>query len=230
MNIYLDSYPSFGSDDCEALRILLRRVIQPGCRILEIGSWLGTGSTKVIIEELSSIPDAKLYCVDTWRGSPNVARHQIIAGEYDVIATFRHNVNIVGGYGIVRQLIMNSEDAADIVESNTFDLIFIDGDHSYEQTRNDIIIWRPKVRSGGILCGHDCECRPRGALRERILSAGNSDSIAGDGTSFAAIHPGVVLAVDEAFGGGAHLWSEEVMQRSDGTTGRATIWDVVVRK
>lgn len=230
MNIYLDSYPSFGSDDCEALRILLRKVIRPSCRVLEIGSWLGTGSTRVIIEELLAIPDAKLYCVDTWMGSPNVARHLEIADEYDVVATFRHNVNSAGGCGIVRQLIMNSDDAADIIGSDTFDLVFIDGDHSYEQTRNDIQIWRPKVRGGGILCGHDCECRPHGALRERILSAGNSDSITGVGTPFAAVHHGVVLAVDEAFGGGAHLWSEDLMQRSDGTTGRATIWDVVIRK
>ena len=229
MKLYLDPFTtSFGGDDREALRALVRRVIRPGCRIIEIGSWLGTGSTQVIIEELLGVPDVKLFCVDTWKGSPNVVRHQQIVSEYDVVASFRRNVSLAGGEGIVRQLIMSSEDAATLSQDQQFDLVFIDGDHSYAQTKNDIGLWRLKVREGGVLSGHDCECRPVGELGQKIRTAPDVDAIPGDGTSFAVIHPGVVLAVEEAFTGRAHLWSEEELRRPDGSVGRATIWDIAI--
>jgi hypothetical protein len=35
------------------------------------------------------------------------------------------------------------------------DLAFIDGDHSYEQVKQDILTWKRKVRRGGLLAGHD---------------------------------------------------------------------------
>lgn len=226
--IYLDCYPSFGQDDCAALRCLVRKIAKPDCRILEVGSWLGTGSTRVILDELSSISGSKLYCVDTWKGSPNVIRHQQIVEEYDVLSTFRHNVKEACADNLVCQLIMTSRDAAAIIADTQFDLIFIDGDHSYAQTNEDIAMWRQKVRKGGILCGHDCECRPVGSLRERILAARDVDSIDGDGSSFLAIHPGVVIAVQDAFEGKAHLWAEDTLTRADGSQGRATIWDVTL--
>ena len=104
MKLYLDPFTtSFGVDDQQALRALVRRVVRPGCRIVETGSWLGTGSTKVIIEELLGVVDVKLFCVDTWKGSPNVVRHQQIVDEYDVVASFRRNVSLAGGESVVRQ-------------------------------------------------------------------------------------------------------------------------------
>lgn len=224
--IYSDSYPSFGDDDKEALRTLVRRILKPGCQILEIGSWLGSGSTRVIIEELDSIKSGKLYCVDTWKGSKNVVRHQDIVSRYDVFGTFLHNVKSAGGETYVHPLVMSSNDAAAIVADACMDLVFIDSDHSYMSTSEDISLWKSKVRRGGILCGHDCECRPNGNLRDAIYSSRDADHIAGDGTPFSVIHPGVVVAVDEAFNGSANLWAETPLRRDDGTCGRATLWDI----
>lgn len=36
-----------------------------------------------------------------------------------------------------------------------FDFVFVDGPHTYRNVRNDIEMWEPRVRSGGILSGHD---------------------------------------------------------------------------
>ena len=36
-----------------------------------------------------------------------------------------------------------------------FDFIYIDGDHSYEGVRQDIELYLPKLRKGGIIGGHD---------------------------------------------------------------------------
>ena len=55
-----------------------------------------------------------------------------------------------------RFLIMASVQAAELVPDSSLDLVFIDGDHSYERTKEDIEAWRPKLfGSGSILCGHD---------------------------------------------------------------------------
>ena len=35
------------------------------------------------------------------------------------------------------------------------DFVFIDGDHNYETVKQDIILWPPKLKGGGILCGDD---------------------------------------------------------------------------
>lgn len=37
------------------------------------------------------------------------------------------------------------------------DIVFIDADHSYNGCRNDIILYKPKVKKGGILSGHDID-------------------------------------------------------------------------
>ena len=37
------------------------------------------------------------------------------------------------------------------------DLVFIDADHGYESCKRDVLDWLPKVRVGGILCGHDAD-------------------------------------------------------------------------
>lgn len=41
------------------------------------------------------------------------------------------------------------------IEDDSLDFIFIDGDHSYEATLNDMIQYWPKVKKGGLFAGHD---------------------------------------------------------------------------
>lgn len=45
--------------------------------------------------------------------------------------------------------------AADEIDDESLDFVFIDADHSEEGVRNDIIKWSPKVRRGGSIIGHD---------------------------------------------------------------------------
>jgi len=45
--------------------------------------------------------------------------------------------------------------AADSVAERTLDLVFLDARHDYQAVVEDMDAWRPKVRPGGILAGHD---------------------------------------------------------------------------
>ena len=42
-----------------------------------------------------------------------------------------------------------------IVDKAEFDFIFVDGDHSYEQTLADCEAYYPFLKKGGFFCGHD---------------------------------------------------------------------------
>ena len=57
-------------------------------------------------------------------------------------------------YPALRMYAMTSVQAAAEVDRQ-FGLVFIDATHSEESVREDIKLWAPKVRSGGIVCGHD---------------------------------------------------------------------------
>lgn len=41
------------------------------------------------------------------------------------------------------------------VQLHSIDLLFIDGDHSEEATKNDIKVWLPFVKHGGLIVFHD---------------------------------------------------------------------------
>lgn len=52
-----------------------------------------------------------------------------------------------------------SVEASKDVPDNVLDLVFIDGNHSYEQVMADLKVWTPKVKNGGFITGHDF-CNP----------------------------------------------------------------------
>jgi predicted O-methyltransferase YrrM len=222
--LFSGEYVAFSPFDRVALAQLVQRVSRDGCRAAEIGSWLGNGSTQVFLEELATVSGSALLCVDHWEGNTNVKRHQDIVTEFDVLGTFRSNVRAAGSRIKFQALISASEDAARLIADGSFDLVFVDADHGYDAVKRDIAAWLPKVRRGGILCGHDCEARVTDENEARLRDSAQRDTISGEGTPFPEIHPGSILAVSEAFNNRAELWAERPVEIADGRTGRSTIW------
>lgn len=77
-----------------------------------------------------------------------------------------------------------SEEMNQAVEGS-FDLVFIDGPHTYKNVNNDLRIWVPRVRRGGIVAGHDFTCRHPPLLwavsEYRISSGGSHINVGMDG-------------------------------------------------
>lgn len=209
--IFTGEFIAFGLFDCLALEALIAAA--PGPRMLEVGSWLGNGSTQVFMRGLRG--RGAVYCVDTWEGNPGVKRHSDITEKFDVYETFKSNTDP----DEVIPIRMDSLDAAKQFEDATFDLIFIDGDHRYEQTKADILAWLPKVKKGGILCGHDCECRP-----ELLVSIPlDVDSIDSPISKFRHVHPGCIKAVFECVPD-VRLCSDTPIKLESGEQGYPTLW------
>ena len=55
----------------------------------------------------------------------------------------------------VKMLREESVNAASKFEDESVDFIFVDGDHSYDATLADCEAYYPKLKKGGIFCGHD---------------------------------------------------------------------------
>jgi predicted O-methyltransferase YrrM len=53
---------------------------------------------------------------------------------------------------IMRETSLN---AAEKIEDEFLDIVFIDAEHTYKGVREDISLWENKVRSGGVISGHD---------------------------------------------------------------------------
>ncbi len=217
---------TFGEFDREALRLLLDEIGTDLPTIVEIGSWLGTGSTQVMIDFVRN-RGGRLHCVDTWEGSPGVDNHAKIASTYDVYETFRRNVRAAGGENVVTAHRLTSIQAAAKWSEATVDMVFIDADHRFASVQQDIAAWLPKLRPGGTMAGHDCECRVTSANCSRLDQGKDHDHIDCE-PPFLVRHAGVIVAVDVAFAGRARLWAERLVALPDGRQGPATIWDITV--
>jgi len=50
---------------------------------------------------------------------------------------------------------MESKQASKLFTDDSLDFVYIDANHKYEFVKEDIELWWPKVKSGGMLSGHD---------------------------------------------------------------------------
>lgn len=55
----------------------------------------------------------------------------------------------------VRYIRKPSVDAAEDVENESLDFVYIDANHEYKNVIDDINVWGKKVRVGGVISGHD---------------------------------------------------------------------------
>jgi len=148
----LDIKEGLSRDHGLTLAVLAENIAHEGAIFVEIGSWKGYSTS--FLGEIAKKHGCHVYCVDHWQGSPGVYFHQL---ETDCFSKFQHNMKALGLSDYIHPLVMSSEQASKIFADGIADLIFIDGDHRYKPFAKDLDVWWPKVKEGGIFCGHDCE-------------------------------------------------------------------------
>lgn len=119
----------------------------------EVGVWKGAYSE----EFCRAIPGLAWMCVDPWEPYADYREKKndatLIASAYEEarnrLAPYRCSF-----------MRASSLEAAAQIEDGSLDVVFIDGNHEAEFVRQDIEAWTPKLRSGGIVSGHDYRVPP----------------------------------------------------------------------
>ncbi|MFO1077558.1 MAG: class I SAM-dependent methyltransferase [Planctomycetota bacterium] len=129
---------------------------RPVC--VEIGSWQGKSSI-CLGKGLAYKAHPRLVCIDPFDASGDAASTAAYNGRAEGLAAplraaFEHNITSAGVRGLVDIRAGLSHDHAAAFQ-DPIDLLFLDGDHSYDAIRRDYLDWGPKVRRGGYLCLHD---------------------------------------------------------------------------
>lgn len=119
---------------------------------VEVGTWMGKSIVYLAEKIKESGKNIKLYGVDKFIVTECTAK----SGEKvntDFYTEYLKNIQPVADY--ITTIKNDSVEAAKEFEDNSLDFVFIDADHSYEGCLRDIAAWFPKVKSEGVIAGHD---------------------------------------------------------------------------
>lgn len=117
----------------------------------EIGCAFG-GFSKIVLNSWSGI---QYRMIDPWisqdasvykEKQEEAWKYQRWFEECSAIASNDPRVVVMRGY---------SHDVSILVAEESLDCCYIDGNHSYESVVQDLSDWWPKVKRGGLFCGHD---------------------------------------------------------------------------
>jgi cephalosporin hydroxylase len=130
--------------------------------IVEIGSWMGRSARHMARLGLEHHPQLEIVCVDTWLGSVEHwlgAEKSLLPGLYD---QFRYNVVLHELQATITPFRIDSINAGHWFSRSNIqpDLIYIDAGHEYESIKQDLQVWAPILRSGGILFLDDAHYEP----------------------------------------------------------------------
>ncbi|AJY44666.1 class I SAM-dependent methyltransferase [Martelella endophytica] len=141
-------------------KTIMKRLPSGPCRAAEIGVLRGHLSGWL----LDRHDQLRLTMVDSWAAREQQTEAYKATGDehafHDAWRTGRHMEEAlasVARFDAERFRILHgrSVDMEANVEDGSLDLVFLDGDHSYDGVRADIDAWLPKLAPGGYLGGHD---------------------------------------------------------------------------
>jgi precorrin-6B methylase 2 len=149
---------------------MLARRFKTGGRIVEIGSGQG-GSICTMGLAIDRNPAVELISIDKFQPYDEKT-HAGWMFNVDRFSYKKFVYNLEIRNIKARNIFKWSFEAVGDIEDKSCDIVFIDGNHSYQSVKDDINWYLPKIKEGGIICGHDFHPR----------------------------FPGVMIAVEEAFG------------------------------
>lgn len=116
---------------------------------VEIGVFKGQ-FTKQLLENWGGT----MYMIDPWR--PLGDEYIDSSNHREHMDAFERTMENISGYEnrafMLRGL---GEELVNIFEDDSLDFVYIDGNHAYDYVVQDMKLWWPKLKKGGLFAGHD---------------------------------------------------------------------------
>lgn len=119
---------------------------------VEIGVAAGHFS-KQIIETWKTCKE--FYCVDLWEKQEKDYHDGCNMSNDKQNATYQQILKDFAPFPKVKIIKNWSHEAVKHFQDQFFDFIYIDANHSYKASLEDMKMWYPKLKHGGIMAGHD---------------------------------------------------------------------------
>lgn len=119
------------------------------------GVEIGVKEGRFISYILNTNKNLQMIAVDPWEAQPNSNENY---SEWDFDSIFKQYRNRIKPFKQrVLEMRMYSGKASKLIDDESVDFVFIDAQHDYDSVKHDIDCWFPKIRRGGLICGHDYE-------------------------------------------------------------------------
>ena len=129
---------------------LIRRLGDGPLLGAEVGVWFGVNADII----LQTMPNVSLHLIDSWDMGGGTTMQGRPLRDWE--AAYRAAQGVADRYPDRTRLIRAfSVDAARCAADGSLDFVFIDADHGYDGIRDDVRLWWPKIRIGGLFSGHD---------------------------------------------------------------------------
>lgn len=116
---------------------------------VEVGTLFGAHATDIL-----KTWKGHLHCVDPWQNQPESVYFDG-ANKHDMNSVFAQVCASLGRNPKCTLLRMMSLNAVGMFDDGELDFVYLDGNHGLDHIRADIAAWWPKVKIGGLVCGHD---------------------------------------------------------------------------
>lgn len=113
-----------------------------------VGAEIGVRKGYYSIELLTRNPNMKLYCIDPWGPYGRTSQEK----QDRFFRSTQGRLSLFPNVVFIRK---TSMDALADIPDGSLDFVYIDGLHDFDNVIMDIVSWSKKVRSGGIVSGHD---------------------------------------------------------------------------
>jgi len=125
--------------------LTFKKLINKG---VEVGSFKGEFA-RTILEKWQGT----LYMVDAWYELEDYNDMSNIGLNQDAYLEAMRSINEFRDRAYMLRCLSNQ--AVDLFPDESLDFVYIDANHEYSYVVEDIKLWYPKVKKGGIVAGHD---------------------------------------------------------------------------
>lgn len=202
----IDTRQAGGQRHEEMARFFSRELQGPEKLVLEVGTWFAEGSTPLLFQSLDRTSTVVL--VDAWQpfSHPSENSRDFVSRRMsDLTRTaLGSTLNVIDGFQdqlnapVTCLFRGDSRSILPLLPKESFDLVYLDGSHYYQDILSDIAMAKTLVKAnGGIVCGDDLEFLPTPELVASAADCRHLDYV--QLSSSNGFHPGVLLAVAESF-------------------------------